>query len=123
MRIITGLNTTYSEIEHERILTLMDNPSAVPKLDEALDTLEKTISILSDIVPNSNDGNVNARDIDLFPLLSTRAFHALFRNGVKSLKDLNSLTKDQVLEFRGVGQVVFNEICDVMNDHGVKFKE
>ena len=54
--------------------------------------------------------------------LSTRAFKALIRSGIKNVGDIVELTENQVMNISGLGTKSFNEIVDKINSMGLNLK-
>ena len=52
----------------------------------------------------------------------TRAHNAIASNGCHTLGDIAKLTRDQVLEWRNVGEWTVNEIAHVLATFGLKLK-
>lgn len=54
--------------------------------------------------------------------LSTRAFKALIRSGIKNVGDIVELTENQVMNISRLGTKSFNEIVDKINSMGLNLK-
>ena len=55
--------------------------------------------------------------------LSTKAFQALYRAGINTIKDLLSKSEEELMSLRGLGERNFNEIQEALSNYGKSSSE
>jgi len=55
--------------------------------------------------------------------MSTRLTNSLLNSGIATLNELNGRSKDEVVNFRGMGKKSFEELIDILTDFGFSLKD
>lgn len=117
---------------NERIkFTKSKNPQKIWETKDAYEARIRSIldelNRLSEIVNStevlrSNDPEV--LDIPLEELnLSVRSFNALRRRGVKTVRDLVSMTEEDIMNVRNFGKRSYDEIIGILEKMGLKLRD
>ncbi len=107
MRIRNFGKNSYNEIvqklgEYGLTLSENTNPENDTQIESQIDPLDYTIKELG---------------------LSTRAFNALYRAGIDTLRDISQSTKEELMEIRHLGKNSYSEIVQKLGEYGLTLRK
>lgn len=91
--------------------------SNIAKIAESLPTMTDDEIIRHAAAENNLDTPISELD------LSVRSFNCLKRRGIYTLRDLTSLTVDELMETRNLGKRSFEEIIEKVHEYGLEFRK